>query len=1078
MIKMQKRLWSLLLAVCLVATMMPTMAFAADKTVGTADELTSAIASATSGDTITLGADITLTSSCTISSGTIILDLFGYTITVDADVAAFVVTESGKLIINDSNGGGAFKRSSRCTSSMTKGILQADDGGTIEMNAGTINVAYNAEDKSNTTGWYGVTVFNDSSFVMNGGTINAGWPAVATNGTTTTTSGTYGSNAKITINNGVLTSSSDYAIYAPAAGGITTINGGSITGYWGAIQVRNGTLNIKDGTLVNNGVSGVTKPEDQTDGTTPDNATAISLSSDYGPINATISGGKITTQNENAAVVATTKKSNTINLSITGGTFSSDVSKFLDDDSIITEQENGSFVVEPLTAANAVASIGNTYYKTLADAVAAVKDGGTVKMLKNASGAGIGTFKGDPKYGVKNFTIDFGGFTYTCTGPAVGSTGTESQAFHLEWTGGGSDNANVTLKNGTITSTADSGVRMLVQNYCNLTLEDMKLNGTNIGAGQYTMSNNCGQVNITGNTSITAPTNGFAFDACWAPNNGYPDGAQVTVNTTGVISGKVEFGLWGAMSEDAVKTKLNIQNGIFNGSIVVATKLAEAAETNLTITGGTFSSEPNTAYLAEGYDVYSVNDKYVVSSAITGLTLNQTSASLYSNTTPNTVQLTATLTPDDASSDAITWTSSNTAVATVSNTGFVTAVGNGTAIITAEAGPAKATCTVTVSTYSTGGGSSSGGSSGSGNKTETTTNPDGSTTTTVTKPDGSTTETTKNPDGSTEVVNTDKTGNVTTTTTDTAGNKTETVEKTDGTSETTVTNKDGSASTTTVDETGKTEAQVKLPDAVVNNAADKGEAVALPMPAVSATTDTETAPAVTVSLTGSSTSAKVEIPVADVTPGTVAVIVKADGTEEIIKTSLTTENGVAVTLSDGDTVKIVDNTKDFVDVSDSYWGSDEIAFAASRELFNGTSATTFSPETDMNRAMIITVLARYEGVDTTGGDTWYDQAVTWAKDNGVSDGSNLDASLTREQLATMLYRYAQYKGYDTSVGGMSLAEYTDADQISSYATTAMQWVNENGLITGVTDTTLDPKGSATRAQVATILMRFCENITA
>ena len=87
-----------------------------------------------------------------------------------------------------------------------------------------------------------------------------------------------------------------------------------------------------------------------------------------------------------------------------------------------------------------------------------------------------------------------------------------------------------------------------------------------------------------------------------------------------------------------------------------------------------------------------------------------------------------------------------------------------------------------------------------------------------------------------------------------------------------------------------------------------------------------------------------------------------------------------------------------------------------------------------------------------------------------------DNAITREQLAAILYRYAQHKGYDTAVGGMSLAEYTDMNQISAYAGTAMQWANENGLITGRTDTTLVPKGTATRAEVATILMRFCEDI--
>ena len=361
----------------------------------------------------------------------------------------------------------------------------------------------------------------------------------------------------------------------------------------------------------------------------------------------------------------------------------------------------------------------------------------------------------------------------------------------------------------------------------------------------------------------------------------------------------------------------------------------------------------------------------------------------------------------------------------------------------------------------------SGGGSSSGSQTETTTNPDGSTTTTVTRPDGSTTETTKSPDGSKEVVETTKDGTVTTTTTDAHGNKTEVAENPDGTSQTTVTNQDGSSSVTTADETGKAETQVELPDAVVNGAADKGEAVTLPMPAVSAAADAETAPTVTVTLPGSSTSAKVEIPVENVTAGTVAVLVRADGSEEILKTTLPTENGVAVTLSDGDTVKIVDNTQAFDDVADNYWGADEIAFATSRELFNGTGEGTFSPEGDMTRAMIVTVLARYEGVDTDTGGAWYDAGAAWATESGISGGSNLDDSVTREQLVTMLYRYAGEPEASGSITG-----FADAAQISDWAQEAMLWATETGILNGVSSDMLDPQGTATRAQVAALLMRF------
>lgn len=375
-------------------------------------------------------------------------------------------------------------------------------------------------------------------------------------------------------------------------------------------------------------------------------------------------------------------------------------------------------------------------------------------------------------------------------------------------------------------------------------------------------------------------------------------------------------------------------------------------------------------------------------------------------------------------------------------------------------------------------GSSSGGSSSSGSsggKTETEKNPDGSTTTTVTSSNGTVTETTKYPDGSKEVVETKKDGTVTTTSTDKTGNETKVVENPNGSSKTTVDNKDGSSSTTTVSRSGHVEAEVNLPVKVIEEAAEAGEAVALPMPELPVTSDRDEAPTVTMNLAGGR-SAKVEIPVDRVTPGTVAILVKADGTEQIVKTSVTTDNGVAVTLSDGDTVKVVDNSKNFTDVSGSYWAADAIDFATSRELFAGNTETTFNPGGTMTRAMIWTVLARYDGTDTTNttGGVGYTAGQTWAMDNGISDGTNANGTMTREQLATMLYRYAQSKGQGFTGAWTFQLDYPDAERVSSYAYEALCWMTMNGVIGGMTDGTLNPQGSATRAQVATILQRYVE----
>ena len=122
--------------------------------------------------------------------------------------------------------------------------------------------------------------------------------------------------------------------------------------------------------------------------------------------------------------------------------------------------------------------------------------------------------------------------------------------------------------------------------------------------------------------------------------------------------------------------------------------------------------------------------------------------------------------------------------------------------------------------------------------------------------------------------------------------------------------------------------------------------------------------------------------------------------------------------------------------------------------------------------MIVTILARMEGVDTTKGAAWYAAGREWAMKNGISDGTNMQANITREQLATILYRYAKQKGYDVSRSA-ALTAFSDADKVSGYAAEAMQWAVAEGLLQG-SNGKLNPQGSATRAQVATILMRFME----
>ena len=159
----------------------------------------------------------------------------------------------------------------------------------------------------------------------------------------------------------------------------------------------------------------------------------------------------------------------------------------------------------------------------------------------------------------------------------------------------------------------------------------------------------------------------------------------------------------------------------------------------------------------------------------------------------------------------------------------------------------------------------------------------------------------------------------------------------------------------------------------------------------------------------------------------------------------------------------------FTDVEEA-WYRGAVEYVTGAGLFNGTSPTTFSPEGTMTRAMLMTVLARMDGQETENGTTWYAGGMAWATARGVSDGTAPESPITREQLALMLYRYA---GVKETAG--SLSAFADADRVSGWALEAMTWAVERGIITGRGDGTLDPRGEATRAEVAAMLTRFHGN---
>ena len=353
---------------------------------------------------------------------------------------------------------------------------------------------------------------------------------------------------------------------------------------------------------------------------------------------------------------------------------------------------------------------------------------------------------------------------------------------------------------------------------------------------------------------------------------------------------------------------------------------------------------------------------------VTGVTLSQTQASLYYNRTPNTLTLTATVAPDNATNKAVTWTSSNPSVATVEN-GVVTALARGTAVITATAADgsgASASCTVTVSSY---------------------------------LPPA-------NP------------------------NYKITVEATQG-------------GTVTADPTAaKAGATVTL-----TPAPDAGYQVGA-------------------------------VAVTDRFGDAVAVTENADGTY-----TFTMPNG-QVTV----TVTFAEAPLPFPDVTEGDWFYDAVRYAYETGLMDGVGDNLFAPNSQTTRAQLVTILYRLEGEPEVSGTsgftdveagTWYTDAVAWAAANGIVNGTTDTTfapgeDITREQLVTVLYRYAESKGYDVSASA-DLSGYPDAGQVQDYAQPAMAWAVAEGIVEGV-DGNLNPTGDATRAQIATILMRFCEGV--
>ena len=264
----------------------------------------------------------------------------------------------------------------------------------------------------------------------------------------------------------------------------------------------------------------------------------------------------------------------------------------------------------------------------------------------------------------------------------------------------------------------------------------------------------------------------------------------------------------------------------------------------------------------------------------------------------------------------------------------------------------------------------------------------------------------------------------------------------------TVTNPDGSVTTTVTKPNGMVVATTKYPngDCMILSTAPSGE--------------------MDVTFEGAK-ERLVTIPVEALGLETVAYVTDANGMCRLEMRTAVTEMGMTILVHDGDSIELVLKTVNFTDVPDQHWAKAPITYVAARGLLIGVEDTLFAPSMQTSRAMIWSILARLEGVQLEETTPWYASSQAWAVDAAISDGNNPNAEISREQLVTMLYRYANSPAVNSD-----LTAYSDGSQVSAWAVDAVQWAVSEGIMNGITADTLAPQETATRAQTAAILERF------
>ena len=1182
---MRRKFLSVVLCVCMMLTMAP-FAFAAEgisaggggggavAQVGETryNTLQDAVDHANNNDTIVVlrNTDITATG-LTIASGQVVtLDLNGNEVKA-ANSNTGNIKILGKLTLKDSTdtkangeGTGKITTSSSYVYNSTDKVLVSAFNGEFVMESGLIDAATNITNNAN-DGQFAVGVENwnsDASVTINGGKIKAGWYAIAGNGNA------KNYNGDITVNGGILESTADYAIYHPQAG-TTTINGGVIYGQSGGIAINRGTLVVNDGMITSKGIGSTGS---WGDGTGNLNNAAIHANAKYGDVSVSIKNGKVIAEGNAVTIDQGTGHNATV--AISGGTFSSDVSPYCEKNYYTEKNDDNTYSVKS-TKDVAVARIGDTYYKTLADAYAALpRNVGanstptTITVLKDSDGEAIGSDSDKDM----NYVIDFNGHTYTVGKPTVGSTGTETQGLRVL------KGSTAVFKNGTLKAANYQNMKMPVHTYGDVTFQDFTVDAREDSYASVAYEIDNGSLEMLGNSSILAYSGKTGLYVAFWPRGNYVDGTTVTINTTGKITGKLVYE-WDDVADPDKQQKenlavLNIKNGNF-AITKIQTLFTDSIPNNLkvpkiSITGGYFTSDP-TSYLATGYvagssDLNGYNYKVAPKTNTGTVEVKPAVAAPEVNVSNNIPESDRNMVKEAAESvsaptlgaaagDAVQTIDQNEANALIEKATQVssdkklyvqsslkvepTAYDSTTKTLELSITPQYRVVASTAATA----------------EQIVLTGADKNAQVVQEYQDLSITQPTEvtmqlpsgfaNPGDKLSIKHIKKssveyyTGTVTQ-----INNTLYLTFTTNGFSPFVI-----SVAAAFIDGT----AYPTLQEAVANVKDNETITLAQNVDAASQVTVARTVkfkvdagsntfdPEKNI-VAGSNTTGKVTGTASPYTyeftysrpssggsisaPTTYAVNVNAATNGAVAADKKTASKGTTVTVTASpskgyvvDAVKVVDKDgkdvavtgKDgkyvftmpgsavtvtgtfkaetpapaampFTDVKSGNWFYDAVKYAYAQGLMTGTSATTFAPNGTMNRAMIVTVLYRLEKSPAVTGASkftdvpagqWYSDAVAWAAANKIVNGYDETTfgpmnAVTREQMAAILFRYEQVKGLENVTLEENLNRFPDQNKISAYAIPALQWAVGQKIINGNADGTLDPTGTATRAQVAQI----------